>query len=145
MPVTVEVEPGLASISTASASAIVQTVMVQEAHTISDITIIFSGDELLNNLKKDFFNQDHFTDVIAFRLNDYAEQEVEGEVYISFSRARENAETYGEPLNRELGRLIIHGGLHLLGYKDVTEEEKGEMTARENHYLDQVNWKNIHE
>ena len=111
----------------------------------ADISFIFGDDDLLNKLKKEFFNLDHLTDVIAFRLNDEEEIHIEGEIYISIPRAKENAIKFKEPLNRELGRLIIHGCLHLLGFKDESNNEKIEMRAQEDHYLDIMDWKNIYE
>jgi len=94
-------------------------------------------------LKIEFFNYDHLTDVIAFRINDYSKVEVEGEIYISLARAIENAKKYGEPLSKELARLIIHGGLHLLDHRDETEDEKNKMTVVEDKYLQQVEWDNL--
>ena len=111
----------------------------------ADISFIFGDDDLLNKLKKEFFNLDHLTDVIAFRLNDDEEKIIEGEIYISIPRAKENAFKFKEPLNRELGRLIIHGCLHLLGFKDESNNEKIEMRDQEDHYLDIMDWKNIYE
>ena len=111
----------------------------------ADISFIFGDDDLLNKLKKEFFNLDHLTDVIAFRLNDDEEKIIEGEIYISIPRAKENAIKFKEPLNRELGRLIIHGCLHLLGFTDESNNEKIEMRAQEDHYLDIMDWKNIYE
>ena len=111
----------------------------------AEISFIFGDDDLLNKLKKEFFNLDHLTDVIAFRLNDDEEKVIEGEIYISIPRAKENAIKFKEPFNRELGRLIIHGCLHLLGFKDESNNEKIEMRDQEDHYLDIMDWKNIYE
>ena len=111
----------------------------------AEISFIFGDDYLLNKLKKEFFNLDHLTDIIAFRLNDDEEKIIEGEIYISIPRAKENAIKFKEPLNRELGRLIIHGCLHLLGFKDKSKNEKIEMRDQEDHYLNIMDWKNIYE
>jgi len=120
--------------------SIINSVFEKEGILNSELSLIFGSDDLLSNLKKEFFKKDQFTDVIAFRLNDYKEKNVEGEIYISLPRTKENAEKFNEPFNKELGRLIIHGGLHLLGYEDESEEDKETMTEKENHYLDLVNW-----
>ena len=82
----------------------------------AELSYIFCDDIYLSNLKKQFFSEDHFTDVIAFRLNNYDELKVEGEVYISLPRAKENAKIYEAPYEEEVARLIIHGCLHLLGF-----------------------------
>ena len=68
---------------------------------------------------------------------------MEGEIYISLARAIENAKKYGEPLSKELARLIIHGGLHLLDHRDEPEDEKNKMTVVEDKYLQQVEWDNL--
>ena len=73
------------------------------------------------------------------------EKIIEGEIYISIPRAKENAIKFKEPSNRELGRLIIHGCLHLLGFKDESNNEKIEMRNQEDHYLNIMDWKNIYE
>ena len=105
-----------------------------------NISFIFGSDELLSNLKKEFFQKDHWTDVIAFRLNEYDEKDVEGEIYISLPRANENAISFGEPYEKEVARLIIHGCLHLVGFNDKSEKEKIEMTKIENNLLSQLDW-----
>lgn len=109
----------------------------------SEITIVFGQDELLNKLKKLYFYKDEFTDVIAFRLNEYSNNYVEGEIYISLSRAKINAKKYKEPYNKEIARLIIHGALHLLGFEDESESKKAQMTSMEEFYLKRVNWKGL--
>ena len=106
----------------------------------ADCTIIFTDDDYLSELKKQFFGLNQLTDVIAFRLNDYSEKEVEGEIYISLPRARENANQYSEPYGREVARLIIHGGLHLLGYNDQTDSEQAAMRTLEEKYLKKFGW-----
>jgi rRNA maturation RNase YbeY len=99
----------------------------------------------LSSLKKEFFHKDQWTDVIAFRLNDYDEKELDGEIYISLPRAKENATSFNEPYEKEVTRLIIHGFLHLLGFDDESDEEKKEMTKLENEFLNQTNWQNLFE
>lgn len=111
----------------------------------SDITIIFGNDSLLTELKKEFFQKDQLTDVIAFRLNDYELPEIEGEIYISLPRAKENAKLYKETYDKEILRLIVHGCLHLIGFDDRTKLEKLEMTTMENKVLKLFKHENIFE
>ena len=106
----------------------------------AEISYIFGDDQLLLELKNKFFKKNHFTDVIAFRLNNYEESIVEGEVYISLPRAKENAKLFNQPYKKEVARLIIHGCLHLIGYLDSTNKEKHKMTKLENSILKEVNW-----
>ena len=95
------------------------------------------------DLKKRFFLKDEWTDVIAFPFHINTHEMIEGEIYISLARAIENAKKYGEPLSKELARLIIHGGLHLLDHRDETKCEKNRMTVLEDKYLQQVEWDNL--
>ena len=108
-----------------------------------EVYLIFVSDEYLSNLKNKFFKKNHFTDVIAFRLNDYENSLVEGEIYISLSRAKENAKEFKEHYAKEVSRLIIHGCLHLIGFSDKTRKEKKIMTNTENNILDKSNWKDL--
>ena len=141
--VIVEIDPTLEGPDVKLSKKILSFVLEAESVVDSKINLIFGDDKLLTNLKIEFFNYDHLTDVISFRINDYNKAEVEGEIYISLARAIENAKKYGEPLSKELARLIIHGGLHLLDHKDEGEDEKNRMTALEDKYLQQVKWKNL--
>ena len=105
-----------------------------------DISLVFVSDEYLSDLKKKYFKMNQYTDVIAFRLNEYGTPFVEGEVYISLPRAKENAKIFDEPYSREVSRLIIHGCLHLIGLKDKTNIEKENMTNNEDAILKEINW-----
>ncbi len=139
--ISLETDPNLETPEENLSGQIVETVLEQEKVFDADINLIFGDDALLNKLKNEFFKLDQLTDVIAFRLNDYDHAAVEGEIYISLPRAKENAKNFDEPFNREVARLIIHGTLHLLNYKDDTEEEKIQMRQKENETLNHVNWK----
>ena len=108
-----------------------------------DISLVFVSDEYLSDLKKKYFKMNQYTDVIAFRLNEYGTRFVEGEVYISLPRAKENAKIFDEPYSREVSRLIIHGCLHLIGLKDKTPKEKKTMTINENAILKVINWEGL--
>ena len=108
-----------------------------------DIALIFVSDEFLSDLKKKYFQKNHFTDVIAFRLNEYEELFIEGEVYISLPRAKENSEIYNQPYAKEVSRLIIHGCLHLIGFKDEFKSDKEIMRNNEEDILKIVNWEDL--
>ena len=95
------------------------------------ISIILSNKILLNKLKKDYFNLNHFTDVIAFNLEEEGES-LDGEIYISIDDILENSKQYKVTFNNEFKRIIIHGVLHLLGFEDDSEIEKTQMTKLEN-------------
>ena len=108
-----------------------------------DISLVFVSDEYLSDIKKKYFKVNQYTDVIAFRLNEHGESFVEGEVYISLPRAKENAKIFDEPYSKEVSRLIIHGCLHLIGLKDKTHIEKENMTNNEDAILKLINWKGL--
>lgn len=143
--VSVDCDPNLDSPKEKIVKEISSSVFNKYNISEAEISLIFGSDKLLSSLKKQFFHKDQWTDVIAFRLNEYKKKSVEGEIYISLPRAKENAESFGEPFEKEVARLIIHGNLHLLGFEDETEEEKTEMTKLENDFLSQINWQTLFE
>lgn len=106
------------------------------------LTIIFAQEELLREMKKKFLKEDIYTDIIAFQLNEKNEK-FEGEIYISPIIASENAKKFGQTLSNELARLICHGCLHLLGYKDGTESEKLNMRSEEDRFLQKFSFEEI--
>ncbi len=143
--VSVDCDPNLDSPKENIVKEISSSVFKKYNISEAEISLIFGSDKLLSSLKKQFFHKDQWTDVIAFRLNEYKEKSVEGEIYISLPRAKENAESFGEPFEKEVARLIIHGNLHLLGFEDETEEEKTKITKLENDFLSQINWQTLFE
>ena len=141
--VQIETDQKLAKFKEKHIFKLVSVVMKSENIKSAEILLIFTTDNVLMELKKKYFNQEHYTDVIAFRLNDYNEDKVEGEIYISVPQVRENAKQYNQAFNKELSRIIIHGSLHLLNYRDKTPQEKIKMTEKEDYFLNKINWENI--
>ena len=141
--VQIETDQKLVKLKEKSIIKLVSVVMDSEDIKTAEILLIFTTDNVLMELKKKYFNQEHFTDVIAFRLNDYNEDKVEGEIYISVPQVSNNAKQYNQAFNKELSRIIIHGSLHLLNYKDKTPQEKINMTEKEDYFLNKINWENI--
>ena len=141
--VQIETDQKLVKLKEKSILKLVSMVMKSEDIKTAEILLIFTTDNVLMELKKKYFNQEHYTDVIAFRLNDYNEDKVEGEIYISVPQVSNNAKQYNQAFNKELSRIIIHGSLHLLNYKDKTPQEKIKMTEKENYFLNKINWENI--
>jgi rRNA maturation RNase YbeY len=102
--------------------------------TIRSLNYVFCDDAYLLEINKQFLNHDTFTDIISF---DYSSDGmIEGEIYISTERVAENAVLFDVPFEAELNRVISHGLLHLLGYKDKTEDEQQEMRAQENEMME---------
>tara|TARA_B100000900_G_scaffold191796_1_gene162322 strand:+ start:866 stop:1315 length:450 start_codon:yes stop_codon:yes gene_type:complete len=138
--ITSDCDPSLVSPDLNCVQLIVKSVFEDIEIKHAELSYVFCNDNFLSKLKKKFFNKNQLTDVIAFRLNSYEEKRIEGEVYISLPRAKENAKIYEEPYEKEVARLIIHGCLHLLGYSDETKNQKQIMTRLENAFLDKVIW-----
>ena len=141
--VQIETDQKLVKLKEKSIIKLVSVVMKSEYIKTAEILLIFTKDNVLMELKKEYFNQEHYTDVIAFRLNDYDEDKVEGEIYISVPQVSKNAKQYNQAFNKELSGIIIHGSLHLLNYKDKTPQEKIKMTEKEDYFLNKINWENI--
>ena len=141
--VQIETDQKLAKFKEKYIFKLVSVVMKSENIKSAEILLIFTTDNILMELKKKYFNQEHYTDVIAFRLNDYDEDKIEGEIYISVPQVRKNAKQYNQAFNKELSSIIIHGSLHLLNYKDKTPQEKIKMTEKEDYFLNKINWENI--
>ncbi len=97
------------------------------------ICFIFCSDNYLQKLNVEFLNHEELTDVISF---DYSEKnKIKGDVFISVERVKENAKIYNIKFKEELSRVMIHGVLHLAGYKDKNPEEKKMMRKLENQFL----------
>ena len=85
-------------------------------------------------MNREYLQHDYFTDIITFNQSD-SPQRMEGDIFISIDRIRENAKLYSVSLMHELHRVIIHGVLHLAGYTDDTSEKRQEMREKESFYL----------
>jgi rRNA maturation RNase YbeY len=105
----------------------------KEALICGDLSFIFSSDEHILSINKDYLDHDFYTDIITF---DYREDEIiSGDVFISIDRVTENATDLSLSFSDELHRVMIHGVLHIMGYKDKTPEEESLMRSKEDFYL----------
>ena len=98
------------------------------------LSLILSNRKYLNELKKEYFGLDYFTDVIAFNLNEKNEN-INGEIYVSIDDIILNSKQFNQSINQEFKRIIIHGLLHVIGYNDDTDKNKNNMTKLENKYM----------
>jgi len=114
--------------------SVCENILMDSNQDEASITFIFSNDDKLRKLKKEYFGEDVFTDTISFNLEEESDP-IEGEVYISLERVSENAHTFQQDFITEYKRVIIHGCLHLLGYNDELPEDKTKMTELEEKYL----------
>lgn len=106
----------------------------KEAFSYSFININICSDKYLLKLNVSALQHDYYTDIITFELNNKNEP-IEGDLYISIDRVKENAKTESVHTDEELKRVIIHGVLHLCGYKDKTKKESLIIREKENYYL----------
>lgn len=111
-----------------------KNVIRNEQKYVGDIVYIFSDDEYLHAINLDFLNHDTLTDIITFDTSEDSDV-ISGEIYISVERVADNAGILNKDFQEELSRVLVHGVLHLIGYGDKTPEEKTEMTAKEDYYL----------
>lgn len=109
-------------------------VAILENKTIQSLNIILCSDEFLLSMNQKHLNHDYYTDVITFDLSEKTTL-IEGEIYISIDRVKENAKLLNQPFIDELHRVIVHGLLHLCGYKDKTQPQQKLMRKKEDEYL----------
>ena len=111
----------------------IKETIASENKTPGDISFIFCSDDYLLKMNKQYLDHDYFTDIITF---DYVENNIiSGDIFISCDRVKENAGEYKTGFENELSRIMIHGVLHLLGFKDKNKTDKLLMTQKEDFYL----------
>jgi probable rRNA maturation factor len=108
----------------------IKVVAKKEKRTIKEINYIFCTDEYLLQLNQSFLNHKTLTDIITFD-NSEGKKALEGEIYISIERVQENSLKFKTDFEDELHRVMIHGVLHLIGYKDKKPSEKALMRKKE--------------
>lgn len=112
----------------------IERVIIEEGHQLGDINYIFCSNPYLLTLNSSYLNHHSYTDVIAFDQSTKP-LTISGDIYISVDQVKINAIEYGQTFGQELKRVMVHGVLHLLGYKDKTPDEKQEMRKKEEAYL----------
>lgn len=109
-------------------------VIQQEAYRVGDLNYIFCSDEQLLEINIQYLNHDYYTDIITF---DYKENQlISGDIFISTDRVKDNAVINNEDFDHELNRVLVHGVLHIIGYKDKLEKDIELMRKKENTYID---------
>ncbi|TDG37436.1 rRNA maturation RNase YbeY [Pedobacter changchengzhani] len=106
----------------------------KEGFKLGELNFIFCSDEYLLGINQQYLNHDTYTDIITFD-NSEVEKLIVSDIFISIERVKENAQTFKTNNFDEVCRIIIHGVLHLLGYKDKGKAAKTLMTAKEDEYL----------
>jgi len=106
----------------------------KEGRQLAGLSIVFCSDDYLLELNRQFLQHDYYTDILTFLMSERGAP-VEGELYISVDRVRDNARALGVPTLQELRRVIIHGSLHLCGYKDKLKKDQALIRQKEDRYL----------
>jgi probable rRNA maturation factor len=127
--------------------ALVIDLFKKERTPVVAINYIFCSDEYLLQINQQFLQHDDYTDIITFDLSDDDQEHTagsrakpttcprQGEIYISVERVVENAKLLNAKREEELRRVMIHGCLHLCGYKDKLNEQKAIMRRKEDQYI----------
>ena len=119
-------------ISTATISWL-EDVIKTENKKLGEINYILCDDEYLLKVNQDFLDHDYYTDIITL---DYVKvKTISGDIFVSLPRISDNAKNLVKDFNSEFHRVLAHGILHLMGYKDKTEEEITVMRQKEDFYL----------
>ncbi len=109
-----------------------QVISIEEKR-VGDISFIFCSDEYLLEVNRKYLNHDYFTDIITF--DNVEGSLISGDIFVSVDRVKENSVEFATSFDNEIHRIIIHGVLHLLGYKDKVKKDKHLMTQKEDLYL----------
>jgi len=111
----------------------IEKVTAKEKRSVGDLSYVFMSDEELLKINQQFLKHNTYTDIITF---DYSEnKKISGEIFISVDRVEENANKMGTTFEDEIHRVIIHGVLHLCGYKDKTKIDSDNMRKQEDKAL----------
>ena len=114
--------------------AFIAHIFKKEKTPLHSLSFIFCTDDFLLDINKKFLQHNYYTDIITFNLSGKWTP-VEGEIYISLDRVKENAKTLNQFYYQELHQVVFHGVLHLCGYKDKSGKEISTMRKKENEYL----------
>ncbi len=107
----------------------------EEANYCGSINYVFCSDDYLLKLNQEYLSHDYYTDILSFQMDD---EPIQGDIFISIDRVTENARNLNVPFEDELYRVISHGVLHFLGYKDKTQEEIQIMRKKEDELIERI-------
>lgn len=105
-----------------------------ESFKIGELNYVFLDDDGLLKINIQYLNHDTLTDIITFD-NSETKNKIEGDIFISIERIKENAIKFKVNLETELRRVLVHGLLHLCGYGDKTKADKLIMRSKEDFYI----------
>ena len=114
----------------------IQKTILTENYKTGEINFIFTSDNYLLTINKEYLSHNYYTDIITFN---YCENKiVNGDIFISIDTIKNNSARFGVTFTEELHRVMIHGILHLIGYDDQNDEQKAQMREKENYYLERL-------
>lgn len=117
--------------------ASIKTIAHDFGKKLGSVNYVFMSDEELLKVNQDVLKHDYYTDIITF---DYSENnKIDCEILISLDRVRENSAKFAQPFSTELLRVMLHGILHVVGFRDKSKNEKEEMRKMENQYIKKHN------
>lgn len=111
---------------------VVKLIGEKEKKEFQNINIILCSDNYLLNINRKYLKRNYLTDIITFPNT---AENISGDIFISIDRIKENAVIFKVPFINELKRVLIHGILHLCGYEDYNDDQKSNMTKKEDYYL----------
>lgn len=115
-------------------TAWIRKVILLEKKKLVQLNYIFCSDQYLQEINQKYLQHKSLTDIITFD-NKEITGVIEGDVFISIERIKENSFEWGADLQEEIHRVLIHGVLHLVGYSDKTKQDKSRMRKKEDAYL----------
>ena len=134
MAVHFSVQTGFPFNNRLKTKAWIKQIIADHGKICGNISYIFTDDEQVLNVNKQYLNHDYYTDIITF---DYVEKDIiNGDIFISVDRVKDNAKMFNTTFDNELHRVIIHGVLHLLGFKDHSPKDEKIMRQKENESLE---------
>jgi rRNA maturation RNase YbeY len=114
------------------AAAWLRAAAMEEGRRVGEVSVVFTSAARLLEINRRYLGHDYRTDIVTF---DYGEEVLSGDLMIDVETVDGNAAAYGVAFEEELRRVMVHGVLHLCGYKDKTPEEQSVMRAKENYYM----------
>ncbi|TDE08859.1 rRNA maturation RNase YbeY [Dyadobacter psychrotolerans] len=111
-----------------------KNISLSEGYKLGDLNYIFCSDDYLLEINKQYLEHDYYTDIITFD-NSEEEGKLEGDIYVSIDRVKDNAINIGVSFDIELRRVLVHGLLHLIGFEDSDDDLKQQMRAKEDECL----------
>ena len=126
---------GTTNISQAWVKKVVSTVLRSEKVGSHSVSVLLTDNKKIRAINKKYLGHDYATDVISFGLD---EKNFLGDVVVSVEMARQKARELGIPFKEELARYLVHGVLHLIGYRDKTRRDYSKMHKKQEHILKKI-------